>query len=964
MAIPKIEEPTLYPPIIEYLKEIGIVAIGNTSVQTKEPDILFKIDSENFVVEVKIGLQKIPKAVAQGYDYANRLGTRNVVILFYPESLSGQTILDFSRLYVIAKQTKITALVMTEYWTESIEGTIENIFPVLKNRFALKKRHIDFNSVVKLIEENVKELHSLIKEIKGEKLFEEVVKSLDLFASIGEIKDRKTAISQVNSLGSYLLFNQLLFYHIYKKKTDNPHLDELDIISKVEDIQKYFDAITDIDYRSIYEVNILGHIPNKPEVIDTLNEIIKSIKLLRVEHITHDLAGRFFHDLIPHEVRKVLAAFYTHPIAAKILAGLTINSWDETVMDPACGSGTLLVSAYHRKQELYKKIHGYKEMKELHRKFVEKDITGIDIMPFAAHLSTLNLTTQNIEKETNIVRIATKDSLSLAGKNFNNPLKNKDFVLGEGLEIQSFSKYIQRNILSQTVSSRGEGAMSPEGKGAKFFLKPVDVIIMNPPFSDREKMPEDMRNKINSYHSLDEICGKQVNLWGYFLALSHYLLKPNGKMGVVIPINIARGRATEKIREFILKNYHIIYIVKPIADVAFSESSDFKDVLLIAEKKKPEQNDLTCIVLLKKSKFNMSNEETDTLIEDITSIKPKEGLEISKKDFDIFYLKNEKLLHHKENLMPILGFSDSENKKALEDFLVKIRERAGNKLMKIKRESVAEGFHASPAGLSELLFVTNPFDDSRVKRAFMILKKINKDTIEVGVKDTDFVFIIPKSKTSPAIRTLTGVKSFCMEKEDYIINQRIKDFDKLLNMSKWRSGELNWSEIGKNIENKSSYIVVGRRFRPNSNNTHNFAFYSKDKILSPHTFKVIKFKDYREAMLQVLILNSIITIVNIISLKEQTTGGFTDIMESDLALFDIFDISKIDKKTTSRLYSTFEKLAKVEFPSIISQFTTNCVVRRELDVAVLEALGFGEYESEKFLDKVYKAISNELGIKE
>ncbi len=42
MAFPEIEEPTLYPPIIEYLRGLGFDAIGNILVKGKEPDILFK----------------------------------------------------------------------------------------------------------------------------------------------------------------------------------------------------------------------------------------------------------------------------------------------------------------------------------------------------------------------------------------------------------------------------------------------------------------------------------------------------------------------------------------------------------------------------------------------------------------------------------------------------------------------------------------------------------------------------------------------------------------------------------------------------------------------------------------------------------------------------------------------------------------------------------------------------------
>lgn len=435
MALPKIEERTLYPALISHLKSIGFDAIGETEVTTTHPDILFKVEDISFVIEVKIGKPAIGlKAVAQASDYARKLGTQNIVILIYPEKYRNQVVFDTNIVEKIALNEEIDVLVLTEYWTKNLRAKPPAVFQELKTAILSKTINVDFSTIVNLIESYVRDLNSIIYQIKTEELASEVVNKLDLFSSIGEIKDTEVAKKQVVNLASYLLFNQLLFYHIFKR-TANSDISELKEIEKVKKLQEYFDEITDIDYKSIYCVNILGRIPENVTVINTLNEVIKAIKLLRAEHITHDLAGRFFHDLIPYEVRKVLAAFYTHPIAAEILAGLTIDSWDEKVIDPACGSGTLLVSSYIRKMSLYQGLHGFKNTDWVHKKFIESDINGIDIMPFAAHITTLNLATQDIEQKTNYVRIATKDSLALAPA-----LRTKDFLEKEGVRISSYTR--------------------------------------------------------------------------------------------------------------------------------------------------------------------------------------------------------------------------------------------------------------------------------------------------------------------------------------------------------------------------------------------------------------------------------------------------------------------------------------------------------------------------------------------
>ncbi len=50
-----------------------------------------------------------------------------------------------------------------------------------------------------------------------------------------------------------------------------------------------------------------------------------------------------------------MAAYYTNVQAGEILATLAINEPEVKVLDPACGSGTLLVSSYQRKKHLIEK---------------------------------------------------------------------------------------------------------------------------------------------------------------------------------------------------------------------------------------------------------------------------------------------------------------------------------------------------------------------------------------------------------------------------------------------------------------------------------------------------------------------------------------------------------------------------------------------------------------------------------
>lgn len=958
MALPRIEEKTLYPPIIKHLEQQGFQAIGNTMVQGKEPDILFKYGDMKFVIEVKVGKKDAVglNAVAQAYDYARKLQTQNVIILIYPEDIRNYAVDNFDVIHRIAVEDELWAIILTESWTENRAVTLDFLSRQLKLTIEKQLSRIDFASAVKLIEGYASDLNSVVYQIRTDELIAEVVDKLDLFASIGDIKGKEAAENQIVSLASFLLFNQLLFYHVYTRKAKGNDLPELGDIQSLKDIESYFDLITEIDYKSIYRTNLLAHIPETESVVAVINDVIKAIKLLRAEYISHDLAGRFFHDLIPFEVRKILAAFYTHPNSADILTGLAIDSTDSTVIDPACGSGTLLVSSYKTKMRLFKeKVIGANN-KRIHKQFLENDLTGIDIMPFAAHISTLNLAMQNIEQPTNLVRIASMDSLGMAPD-----LRNKLFLSGKGLRISGFEHTIQSQLTGDNIVIRKRGAVSMQGGGRGFYLNPVDLVIMNPPFSDREKMPTEMREKINDNKTLNKISGNRVNLWGSFMALSDLLLKNNGKVAAVIPINIARGEATRKIREFMLRNYTTEYLVKPLEDEAFSEGASFKDILFISRKRKPTRSDYTAIVTIKTS---IKSLPTDAIRGVTNRIKNsyKQKIPINSNTVEVEFVKTLDILKYEANLMPLIGFSSSKNKKVLDTFLEKITTRAANRLKKIDKNLISEGFHASPSGLSELVFITRPIENARIERAFLVLDDENSESITAKVKGLEELHTIPRSKVKPALRTLTGIQKFNSSNVDYILIDEPDQFENILTLSKW-NGIFDWSKQRENVRRKGSHLVVGRRFRPNSKNTHHFAFFSETEMISPHTFKLIRFEKIEESKLQCLILNSTITIANILSFREQTTGGFTDIMESELTLFDIFNIDNLESDAKVRLLDLFDSLSNEKFPSIVDQYVTTDENRIALDMEILVSLGFNTEEAKKILHEVYETIIEELRVK-
>ncbi|MEM3385318.1 MAG: N-6 DNA methylase [Nitrososphaeria archaeon] len=908
-------------------------------------DILFQLDSYPFILEIKLGKEekKLTRAIAQVVDYGLHYNTRNVIVLQFPFIESGQVVLDIENFKNQIVLQKVRGWVHTDYldkWIE--EQKFEEVFEELKSAFKEKVRKIDFNSVIKAIREIVQDLYEVIKQARTDEIFEEVAQKLELFVGLGEIEDKNKAINQVSMLASYLLFNQLLFYHIYKMKT-NSHIPELKPVKSISELQEYFSQITNIDYQPIYAVNLVDKIVDRPEIIELINECIKNLLVIRAEHITQDLAGRFFHSLLPKEVAKVWAAFYTNPVAAEILARLAINEWNETILDPACGSGTLLSAAYRRKLNLAE-INGVALSKaELHKKFVEEDITGIDIMPFACHLTAINLALQRLEQTTDLVRVARMDSLDLAAK-----LKFTEFR-NKGILIEPFHETIQLTLDGEKRSIKKLGTVSPAGKGRAFYLKPVNVVIMNPPFSDRDKLPNDYVEKLKK-NELGQKCGHQVNLWGYFLSLADLILEKNGRIAAVVPINLARGGATEKIRKFIIENYHIKYIVKPVVDLAFSESADFRDILLIAEKRKPKERDITKIIFLKKS----IKEIEDSELQQITNF--------NRNYVDLKEVTYNDILTNKDNLMPLLASEYIEN--AFEKL------NQSPVLTEFNSSLIEIGLPYRPLGLADGVFITNTSEKSRIERAFSIVSNIDQNEIKIGIKNVSQKishFKLKKDQVLPALRTNTGIKRIQISQNevDFILARKNEEY--LLSLKRLNPKiplPFPWNEhLEKNIIKKGFYLVIPRKIRLNSPNTYVISVFSEEKLYSagPSLWCFISDK-YTEDDLKILNLyfNSILTIIQILLYKSETLGAaYFELMKSDWNLFKVIDVNKLKKEDRETLLNLYKKISHIEFPSIIEQLKERFWARIELDKTLLKILGFSD-EFEGSLPQIYDAVVEEL----
>lgn len=347
-----------------------------------------------------------------------------MIVILFPEDVrqSASTIEEYEKR---VRNISCESLFLTKSWQDAVKLSVDQSLSELKSRIDKKLSAPKRIEVVsKVLVESVRLLARLINEhYRNYSLLDEALNYLTrdqgLVLKFDPKKDSQNKLTkkqkgQIINLLAYILVNQILFYFLYSKKTGKVAI--IREIASFKELNDYFDEIKHINFRPVFDIDVISRIPKKRKILDVVNTIIKSLYPLEVEEtLKHDLYGKLIGKSLPEETRKILASYYTKVISSEILAQFSIEKWDEKIWDTACGSGTILVAAYNKKYQLYEQDKGLRMTSEdknrIHKEFLEKQITGTDIMPFACHLTGLNLSAQNLNIDADFMRISNINSL-------------------------------------------------------------------------------------------------------------------------------------------------------------------------------------------------------------------------------------------------------------------------------------------------------------------------------------------------------------------------------------------------------------------------------------------------------------------------------------------------------------------------------------------------------------------------
>lgn len=921
----EVAERTLSPEVSKLLQSFLGCQIASEGIlaERKQFDFFLILDGSRIVVELKIGVEKLNSAIVQAEEYKEQLKADGIIAIAYPVT-ARQTVTKPEDVGEIALRLHPSVTILTPFLKHYYpQISLAELAKNLKDSLAKPITAPSVDLVVEALRQSVQGISLEIRRTAGMEspIIRQTVGSLELFKILsqedGESGKEEAIKGVVADLASYILVNQILLYHILNKALGLKR--RMEPIEAPVMLNSYFKVINDIDYKAVYCTDVASNI--SPSAVTEINTVIMAIRALQPENLRHDLLGRIFHEFLPFETRKRLGTFYTRPQAADILAGLAIDRPEERVLDPACGSGTLLVSAYRRKM--------FAGKGRSHKKLVEEEITGVDIMPFAAHLAALNLTMQSPLEPTDKTRIGTGNSLNLT----------------PGEEVGSVAKWLQ--VFGGDIM--GVNVEQPLTKGEVFKLQPVEVVIMNPPFTRKERLTPGMKSI--RWASLGD-----QNYWAYFIPLADSLLKKNGKIAAVLPRDFFRGEYSRTVREYLFKDgtYTLKYVVKTTKDWAFSENALFRDFLIVAQKGNTQTK--CAFVYLKKKLSEIGAREASGIPIAVKQL--NEGKQYEDDEIFVTWREQSDIIANWRDLGHLVAFNTLDGEK-LGEFYRFFLANPKRKLVPLKgltqpTVNIIRGFEHGSENLQSLLFIVRALNTKRLTRSVFVLKKEDKEFVKV-ISKNGRTFEVPRLILKPGFRTSAYVSQLDVGKcSDYLITKPFEEFNQIA--STFGVTHLDFDAVSAKSQRRFTHLVLNRRFDLTAPGTKALAFYADEKVL-PVGLHWALISDSESSKALCIWFNSIFYLLELLLQHTETRGSYMLITEEQVKELHV---PKISKTSIRYLLSAFEQVRHVEFPPLIEQFDDPPEARKIIDRAVLKTIGYSAQEIEEILPELYQAMATEL----
>ena len=341
---------------------------------------------------------------------------------------------------------------------------------------------------------------------------------------------------------------------------------------------------------------------------NSFEQIVKELEIYNLSTTSDDVKGIAFEKFLGKTFRGELGQFFTPRTIVDFIVSILDPQEGERICDPCCGSGGFLIKAFEYVREKIEKDieHQKEEIKALSYG------DDYDKMP-------------GKKKEEIEARVALAFTCLNEELNINNPkgrLRSLSYDCIYGTDANPrMARTAKMNMIMHGDGHGGvhhhDGLLNVNG----IFENRFDVILTNPPFGARVKKDSkiSVADGLTDEVKMAEYCtryGKEVyekaisqvndNIGKPLLSLYKIdssltevlfierclnLLKPGGRMGIVLPEGVLNNPNLQKAREFVEGKAKILLIVSIPQDVFMASGAMVKPSLLFFKKFTEEEAD-------------------------------------------------------------------------------------------------------------------------------------------------------------------------------------------------------------------------------------------------------------------------------------------------------------------------------------------------------------------------------------
>ena len=333
---------------------------------------------------------------------------------------------------------------------------------------------------------------------------------------------------------------------------------------------------------------------------NSFEQIVKELEIYNLSTTSDDVKGIAFEQFLGKTFRGELGQFFTPRTIVDFMVSILDPQEGENICDPCCGSGGFLIKAFE-----YVREHIEKDI-EIQKEDIKQEYYGED------YDSLSEKKKQEIETKVSDAFAHLNEELNI--NNDKGRLRTLSFDCIYGTDANPrMARTAKMNMIMHGDGHGGvhhhDGLLNVNG----IFENRFDVILTNPPFGSRvenslkiteaDKFTDEAQIAIykKRFGEAYTEALKQVNDHIGESLLSLYkidngltevlfierclnLLKPGGRMGIVLPEGVLNNSNLQKVRDFVESKAKILLIVSIPQDVFMASGATVKPSLLFFKK--------------------------------------------------------------------------------------------------------------------------------------------------------------------------------------------------------------------------------------------------------------------------------------------------------------------------------------------------------------------------------------------